>query len=125
MDTQHIHDFTLMARSLLIKEAAELLDGVFGINSEGRFASEQKLSVLQELPEAAETYRRLKKHLEDEKEAGISPAEAVSRLLKEVAFTHLNRLVAVKMLESRKLVLGTIDRHHESNAFKFYLAENS
>src|SRR4051812_15942769 len=124
MDTQHIHDFALTARSLLIKEAAELLDGVFGIDSEGRFAPEDKLFVLEELPEVAETHRRLKKYHQDEKEAGLSPTEAISKLLKEVAFTHLNRLVALKMLEARKLVRGTIDRHHESNAFKFYLAEN-
>ena len=50
--------------------------------------------------------------------------EAVEKLVKEVAFTHLNRLVAFKMLESRKLIRGIIDRYQDSNDFKMYLADH-
>ena len=39
-----------------------------------------------------------------------------------MAFTHLNRLVAFKMMEARKLIRGTLDKGTDSNAFKFYLA---
>ncbi|MCI0557127.1 MAG: BREX-1 system adenine-specific DNA-methyltransferase PglX, partial [Nitrososphaera sp.] len=50
---------------------------------------------------------------------------AIDKLAKEVAFTHLNRFVAFKMMEARKLIRGTIDRYHDSNAFKFYLADDA
>ena len=54
--------------------------------------------------------------------AGLKRQEAVDKLVKEAAFTHLNRLVAFKMMEARKLIRGTLDRYQDSNAFKFYLA---
>jgi len=74
-------------------------------------------------PETAATYRRLAQFLEDEERAGLPRAEVVDKLVKEVAFTHLNRLVAFKMMEARKLIRGTVDKGTESNGFKFYLAD--
>jgi hypothetical protein len=47
-----------------------------------------------------------------------------AKVIKETAFTHLNRLVAFKMLEARDLIRGTLDKGADSNAFKFYLAEH-
>jgi len=118
-----IHDLALEARELLTREAQELLEGTYGLYPDGRLEPPEKLPQVQADPETAETYRRLVQFLDDEEHAGLPRAEAVAKLVKEVAFTHLNRLVAFKMMEVRKLIRGTVDKGMESNGFKFYLAD--
>ena len=120
----NLHDFTLEARRLLTAEISELLEGAYGLRADGRFGAEGEYPALARNAAARETRARLEKFVADEKTAGLAPRDAVAKLVKEAAFTHLNRLVAFKMLEARKLVRGTIDRYHESNAFKFYLARD-
>jgi len=118
-----IHDLALEARAILTREARELLEGVYGLYPDGRLDAPDKLPQVRADPEAGETYRRLAQFLEDEARSGLPLPEAVEKLVKEVAFTHLNRLVALKMMEVRRLIRGTLDRGTESNAFKFYLAD--
>ncbi len=118
-----IHDLALAARELLTSEARELLEGTYGLYPDGRLDPPEKLPQVQTDPEAAETYHRLAQFLDDEERAGLPRPEAMEKLVKEVAFTHLNRLVAFKMMEARKLIRGTVDKGTDSNAFKFYLAD--
>lgn len=118
-----IHDFALNARELLMTEARELLEGTYGLYPDGRLDPPEKLPQVQADPEIHAIYDRLAQFLEDETDAGLSRQEAVDKLIKEVAFTHLNRLVAFKMMEARQLIRGTLDKGTESNAFKFYLAD--
>jgi len=124
-DTQRraIHDLALDARSLLTREARELLEGTYGLYADGRLDPPDKLPQVQSDPETGETYRRLAQFLADEEDAGLPGPEAVEKLVKEVAFTHLNRLVAFKMMEARGLIRGTVDKGPDSNGFKFYLAD--
>ncbi|RRR74209.1 MAG: SAM-dependent methyltransferase [Candidatus Viridilinea halotolerans] len=53
--------------------------------------------------------------------------EAVEQLVRAVAFTHLNRLCAFKLMEhaDRKLLRETVGRGVNSIGFKFYLAEQA
>jgi hypothetical protein len=118
-----IHDLALDARSLLTREARELLEGTYGLYADGRLDPPEKLPQVQADPETGETYRRLAQFLEDEEAAGLARPEAVDKLVREVAFTHLNRLVAFKMMEARGLIRGTVDKGPDSNGFKFYLAD--
>ncbi|HEY73998.1 MAG TPA: N-6 DNA methylase, partial [Thermoflexia bacterium] len=118
-----IHDLALSARELLTREARELLEGVYGLYADGRLDPPEKLPQVQADPETGETYRRLARFLEDEASAGLGRPEAAEKLAKEAAFTHLNRLVAFKMMEARKLIRGTLDKGADSNGFKFYLAD--
>ena len=118
-----IHDLALDTRDLLTNEARELLEGTYGLYPNGRLEPPEKLPSVQADPEIAETYRRLESWLRDEESAGLDRPEVVGKLVKEVAFTHLNRLVAFKMMEARKLIRGTLDKGSDSNAFKFYLAD--
>ncbi len=124
MERALIHNVTLGARELLIKEVWDLFRGVYGLDPRGSFEKVENLPALQQVPEARETRQKLEKYLEDEEKAGQKRAKATAKLAKEVAFTHLNRLVAFKMMEGRKLIRGTIDRHHSSNGFIFYLADH-
>jgi len=117
-----LHGLVLKARPLLIGEARDLLQGVYGLGADGQFVPPARLPVVQMIAEAGITRVRLETFIADEVAAGLTPGGAVEKLVKEVAFTHLNRLVALKMLESRKLVKGTLDRYHNANAFAFYRA---
>lgn len=119
-----LREFTLWAREKLTAEARELLLQVYGLQPTGVFLTPAKLPALSRLSDAMETRRRLERLLADEQEAGLTPVDAHKKLVKEVAFTHLNRLVALKLMESRKLIRGAIDRYHDSNGFKFYLASH-
>jgi hypothetical protein len=123
MDTAPIRDFALSARALLTKEAQDLLEGIYGLHPDGHFESAEKLPAVQELAEVKETRIRLEQFLQEEESAGLSQPDTYAKLVKETAFTHLNRLVAFKMIEARALRRGILDKGLESNEFKFYLAD--
>lgn len=119
-----IHDFALDARKLLFEEAHDLLEGIYGLQPGGTLEPAKNLPEMGD-PEKAATYRQLGNFLDDEVHAGLEREEAVEKLIKEIAFTHLNRLVAFKMMETRKLIRETVGRGVDSNGFKFYLAEHA
>jgi len=118
-----IHDLTLWAREHLTTETRALLEGVYGLSKQGHLGSDT-LPAIQADPEVKRTWKQIGQYLADEQKARVPADSACTKLVKEVAFTHLNRLVAFKMLEARKLVRDTIDRHHDANGFKFYLADD-
>jgi hypothetical protein len=119
-----LRTFTLWARQKLVKETEALLLQIYGLEADGTFLPKAKLPILARIPEAMATRKRLEKLISDEQEASIPPADAYQKVVKEVAFTHLNRLVAFKLMEGRKLMRGAIDRYHDSNSFKIYLASH-
>ncbi len=119
----NIHDFALEARRILMNEARDLLEGVYGVHTNGVFEPPQNLPALSS-PENRAIYERLIHFLEEEIQAGLDHPEAVEKLRKEIAFTHLNRLVAFKMMERRKLIREAVGRGTKSNGFLFYLADH-
>jgi hypothetical protein len=118
-----IHDATLKARELVTTEISEQLEGIYGLLPSGHFNPVAEYPALGSIPEAAETRRRLETHLADEQQAGLSAQHAREKLVKEAAFTWLNRLVAFKMMEARRLLRQTVTRSQESNGFKMWLTE--
>ena len=104
-------------RRELEKAIGELLQGQFGIHVDGTIESAEKLT---HLSQADQDYRaQVVAWLEHIKAGGFIPAGAVGQLIREVAFTHLNRLCAYKLLEKRRLIRETISRGLKSNGFKF------
>ncbi len=69
-------------------------------------------------------------HFEHIKARGFKPKDALDQLIREIAFTHLNRLCAYKMMEAREVYVGgqkfreAVSRSINSNGLKFYLAEH-
>ena len=67
------------------------------------------------------------KHIEA---LGYKRKEALEQLIREIAFTHLNRLCAYKMMEVRDVYVGgqkfreAVSRGLKSQGFLFYLAEH-
>jgi len=109
-------------RRLLETEIGELLEGQFGIHHDGRVEDVAALGVLS--PDDLAHRDRLLAHLRHIEAGGFSPMAAVAQLVREAAFTHLNRLCAYKMLEVRKLIRESVSRGPNSNGFKFYLADH-
>lgn len=111
------------ARALLLEEARQQLEGIYGIHTDGRRESVDNLPEVQKDPDRQQTLLDILHFLDMEQQAGLPPAEAVTRLANEVAFTHLNRFVALKMMEARKLIKQTVSRGLQSNAFLLYVVE--
>lgn len=69
-------------------------------------------------------------HFAHIKARGFKLKEALDQLVREIAFTHLNRLCAYKMMEAREVFIGgqkfreAVSRGVNSNGVKFYLAEH-
>ena len=98
------------ARALLEEDLAAQAAGRFGIDADGAVADGTDLrldpSGLADREEIVEVVH----HLQSE---GCSAPEAVARLIREAVFTHLNRLVAIRIAEALNLLppsLGQGDR---------------
>jgi len=68
------------ARAILTDEVRSHLEGVYGLDRTGRLASPNRLPVVQQDPEAKETYERIARHLTDERAAGLASADAAEKL---------------------------------------------
>jgi hypothetical protein len=116
-----LHDLTLQARRLLTDETRDLLEGIYGLHQNGSLEEPATLPAIQSLGEVRETRVHLEQLLADERGAGLQIAEAVEKLVRETAFTWLNRLAALKMLEARGLVRQSLLKGSDSNDFKLWL----
>ena len=112
---QKLERLTQAARRLLEPEFREQLEGRYDVLLDGRIGlapgahlSEQERVVWQRIVAAIAHRRR----------PGVSSADAVMGYRREAAFHTLNRFVALKMLEARKLVQECISRGEESAGFK-------
>ena len=116
-----IRSFTLDARAALETEAQRQLEGIYGWLPDGLFADTARYPAVKQIPEAAETRRRLEAYVEEERNTGLSPKDARIKLVRETAFTWLNRLVALRMMEERGIIKSTVGRLDKSNSFIFWL----
>lgn len=121
---QSILGFTLDARKVLEREADEQLQGIYGWLPDGTFTPANKMPAVVQLEEAKETRARLERFKDDEATAGLDAKAARKKLLREAAFTWLNRLVAFRMMEERRLIRGTISRLHGSPAYVSWVTED-
>src|SRR5712692_2256884 len=111
------------SRKILEEAIGELLQGQFGIHADGKIEDADSMTHLSE--EEQQHREQLLVHLEHIHAAGFKPKDAVAQLVREIAFTHLNRLCAYKMMETRHLIREAVSRGVKSNGFKFYLADHA
>jgi hypothetical protein len=117
-----LRTFTLWARDLLTREAAGLLQQVYRLDAQtGARLAVPKGDLLETSAEAQANRKRIEQLLEDEVDAGLTHEQAVGKLIRETAFTHLNRLVAFKLLETRGLVRSPLAKRHAANGFMMWL----
>ena len=116
-----IQSFTLEIRTILETEAGQQLEGIYGWLPDGRFADPTRYPAVAKIAEAAETRLRLEAYAEEEKITGLSPKDARIKLVREAAFTWLNRIVALRMMEERGIIKSTVGRLDKSNSFIYWL----
>ncbi|MCG8006851.1 MAG: BREX-1 system adenine-specific DNA-methyltransferase PglX [Candidatus Thiodiazotropha lotti] len=114
-----IQTATQAARKLLEDAYREQLEGTYDILSDGTIAAQagSHLSDRQKI-----TREKLVAAVAHKRSTGIKAKEAVGAYLREAAFTTLNRFVALKMLEARKLVQECVSKGEESSGFKEFTA---
>jgi len=122
-DTRNILRNTVVdCRRLLEKALGDILQGQFGIHGSGQVEPEVQMSHLS--AEECQYRAEILAHLEHIKAGGFKAPDAVAQLVREVAFTHLNRLAAFKLMEERGLIKEAVKRGHKSRGFIFYLADH-
>ena len=106
---------TQRCRFLLEEEFGEQLEGSFDVFPDGRIAEQSGAPLL-----PAEELIRVKiiGSIQHRSSKGESDAESVRGFLRECAFTFLNRIAALKMMEARGIVQECVSKGDESTGFK-------
>jgi len=119
-------------RKLLEDSVSQELQGKFGIYAAKKDAvqvdDDARMTHLS--PEERAARKDILDHFEHLKARGFKPKDALDQLVREIAFTHLNRFCAYKMMEARQVYVGdqkfreAVSRGVNSNGVKFYLADH-
>ncbi len=117
------------SRKLLEEAVAQVFQGQFGIYATGKKdeVAVEDAAGLGDLSADDRAFReQILVHLKHVQATGFAPqdkptAPALVQMVREVAFTHLNRLCAYKMMEARGLIREAVSRGLKSNGFLYYL----
>jgi hypothetical protein len=119
------------SRRLLEDAISQELEGKYGIFARKETVTADPHAKMPHLSlEEQEARKDILDHYAHIQARGFKPKEALDQLVREVAFTHLNRLCAYKMMEAREVYVGgqkfreSVSRGVNSNGVKFYLAEH-
>lgn len=123
-----LRNVVTQCRKLLEESISQQLQGQFGIYAGKKDAVQvEDEARMGHLSDEDRQYRRdLLDHFEHIKARGFKPKETLDQLIREIAFTHLNRLCAYKMMEARDVYVGgqkfreAVSRGINSHGFKFY-----
>jgi hypothetical protein len=103
------------ARSRLEQDLDAQAEGRYGINSDGTIEDEAALHLD---PSALADRREIVAIVEHLRNEGETPTGAVARLIREAAFTHLNRLVAIRVAEAMGLLPSSLVEGRASQGFR-------
>jgi hypothetical protein len=122
-----LRNVVTQCRKLLEDATGQALQGRFGIyaarkKGEVQIEDEARMAHLTEEDRACR--QDLLDHLAHIQAIGYKPSDALEQLVREIAFTHLNRLCAYKMMEARGLIREAVSRGLKSQGFFFYLADH-
>ncbi len=113
-----IYNTVVQCRRLLEKDLALQLEGAYGVHADGAFEPLESLTHLDAVGRAdREAIAAAVRHDET---TGMDHREAVERYVRESAFTFLNRLAALKLMEhhSRALILPSVGGAEQSKGFQ-------
>lgn len=112
--------FVNAARQVLEEEFTRQLQGDYGLDTDTGAAAE--LDSLRHLNDAQrETARILRDTLAHYTAgSGTDAAQALARIVREQAFTVLNRLAALRMAEARGLLIESVGSGFQSKGFQLY-----
>jgi hypothetical protein len=120
-------------RRLLEESVRQELEGKFGVYArDGAVHGDKPDAAMPHLTADEQAARRdILAHLGHIKARGFGATDALDQLVREVAFTHLNRLCAYKMMDARQVYVGgerfydAVGKGYESKGVKFYLADRA
>lgn len=126
-----LRNVVTQCRKLLEDSVTQDLEGKFGIFARNGQVTADPNAPMTHLTEEERGARRdILDHLEHIKARGFKSKDALDQLIREIAFTHLNRFCAYKMMEAREVYVGgqkfreAVSRGVDSNGVKFYLADH-
>jgi hypothetical protein len=126
-----LRNVVTQCRKLLEDSVSQELEGKYGIFAKKEQVTADPNSKMTHLAEEEQAARKdILDHLGHIKARGFKPKDALDQLVREIAFTHLNRLCAYKMMEAREVYVGgqkfreAVSRGINSNGVKFYLADH-
>jgi hypothetical protein len=110
------------ARRLLTDEFIEQLQGLYGISATGSITPIERLGHLDaEGRELAGTLRqRIAYLVSSHADSRDATESAIARLTREQAFTIVNRLAAIRMAETRGLIVESVGQQYQSKGFKVF-----
>ncbi len=108
------------ARRVLEEDIRRQLEGVFGISADGTPQPADTVATLRADPVLARRREEIAAAMEHEVAGGASREQACERFVRETAFTWLNRLAALRMMEARGLVRESVARGPDSAGFKVF-----
>ena len=113
-----IYTAVVKCRDLLERDLARQLEGVYGVHADGVFEPLDGLTHLDAVGRADR--QAIEAAIRHEKVAGATRREAVERYVRESAFTFLNRLAALKLMEhsSRALIQPSVGAGDQSKGFQ-------
>ena len=126
-----LRNVVTQCRKLLEDSVSQELEGKYGIFAKKDQVTADPNATMTHLTEEEQAARKdILDHFGHIKARGFKPKDALDQLVREIAFTHLNRLCAYKMMEAREVYVGgqkfreAVSRGINSNGVKFYLADH-
>lgn len=126
-----LRNVVTQCRKLLEDSVSQELEGKYGIFAKKEQVTADPNAKMTHLTNEEQAARKdILDHFGHIKARGFKPKEALDQLVREIAFTHLNRLCAYKMMEAREVYVGgqkfreSVSRGINSNGVKFYLADH-
>ena len=128
-----LRNVVTQCRRLLEESIAQQLQGKYDIYATGKkdeVRAEKHVPLGHLSDEERQARQDILAHFEHVEALGYKPKEALEQLIREIAFTHLNRLCAYKMMEVRDVYVGgqkfreAVSKGLKSQGFLFYLAEH-
>ena len=123
-----LRNVVTQCRKLLEDSVSQELEGKYAIFAKKDKVTANPNAAMVHLTEEEQAARRdILDHFGHIQARGFKPKDALDQLVREIAFTHLNRLCAYKMMEAREVYVGgqkfreAVSRGIKSNGFLFYL----
>jgi hypothetical protein len=116
-----LQNFVSGARTLLTAEFTRQLQNDYGLDpATGEVSSLEHLTHLDDTRhQTARLLRDTLNHYQAGSPSG-GPKEALNRIVREQAFTVLNRICALRMAESREILIESIGKGYNSKGFQLY-----
>src|SRR5260370_5081474 len=123
-----LRNVVTQCRKLLEASIPQELEGKYGLFAKKDQVTADANAKMAHLTDEERAARQdILDHLGHIKARGFKPKEALDQLIREIAFTHLNRLCAYKMMEVREVYIGgqkfreAVSLGIKSNVFLFCL----